>query len=69
MLKKALTAAAVLSLTAAPISAYAAGPALTRTALPVKDSSKGGKRALLYVAVAGAVGAAIILASDGSDSP
>jgi len=72
MLKKAIAATALLAVSGAPISAYAATATLGRATAPVTASSQGnGKKAALYVLLAGAVVGGIILATDGngSDSP
>ena len=74
MLKKALEAAALLSVTVSSVGAYAATNVLHRNSVSAKKSSKEDDKdkTLLYLLGAGALGGGLILALDNggnSDSP
>ena len=71
MLKKALAAAALLSISVTSVGAYAASAVLNRTSAPAKKANKeGGDNTALYLLGAAAIGGGLILAlHDGGKSP
>lgn len=68
MLKKALAAAALLSISATSISAYAADAVFARSAAPVTKASKQDNNTPLYLLLGAAVIAGIVLIADSDSS-
>jgi hypothetical protein len=64
MLKKVLVATSLLSVSAASVSAYAADGLADRGSSAVSKANSAGKKGLIWVAIAGAVGGGIWLATD-----
>jgi hypothetical protein len=68
MIKKALVAVALLSVSAGSVSAYAADGLIGRGAPAATKANSAKKNGLVWVAIAGAVGGGIWLAADGGGS-
>ncbi len=68
MLKKALAAAALLSISATSVGAYAAESVLARGAAPVKGANKQDDNTPLYLLLGAAVIAGIVIIADDDKS-